>query len=107
MTLGTIMDLFAGIAIVLACLGLLDCRHTLYSKRFKEIGDKKSAWCIGQQYCCYAIARFYLTHWHCHCHCDSGSMVGVGKMAPGLSPIELQFHGMFLHWRLLQQSCLL
>jgi len=41
MTLGTIMDLFAGIAIVLACLGLFGLSAYTVQQRFKEIGIRK------------------------------------------------------------------
>ena len=39
--LGTIMDLFAGIAIVLACLGLFGLSAYTVQQRFKEIGIRK------------------------------------------------------------------
>ena len=40
-TLGTIMDVFAGIAIVLACLGLFGLSAYTVQQRFKEIGIRK------------------------------------------------------------------
>ena len=39
--LGTIMNLFAGIAIVLACLGLFGLSAYTVQQRFKEIGIRK------------------------------------------------------------------
>jgi putative ABC transport system permease protein len=45
--LGTIMDLFAGIAIVLACLGLFGLSAYTVQQRLKEIGIRKVLGAIG------------------------------------------------------------
>jgi putative ABC transport system permease protein len=93
--LGTIMDLFAGIAIVLACLGLFGLSAYTVQQRFKEIGIRKV---LGGSVSNIVITLsrdfIFLT---CIAILIAIRQHG-GHQQNGCRafPIELQLHGMFL-----------
>ena len=57
----TILTVFAGLAIFVACLGLFGLASFTATKRFKEIGVRKVLGFICTKYCCVIIKRFIKT----------------------------------------------
>ena len=55
--IGTLITVFAGLAIVIACLGLFGLAAFTAEQRTKEIGIRKDTGRIRPQYCAFALAR--------------------------------------------------
>ena len=82
--LGIVMNLFSGIAIVLACLGLFGLSTFVVQQRIKEIGIRKILGASLVHIVGLAFRKIYNPGDSCHCYSFSVGLSVDDAMASGI-----------------------